>query len=77
MTGNRLTANITGAATVAAWLLSVLWLAWWALEQHTGFGCDAYYGDNSSWGTPTWGWLPPGSTCTYVDDAGPRVVVPV
>jgi len=60
---------------VAVWLLLLLaWIARLALEAGAGsVGCELTPG-SSVFGTPNWGWFPPGVTCTYLLPDGHTVV---
>lgn len=59
----------------AVWLLLLLaWIARLALEASAGsVGCELTPG-GSVFGTPSWGWFPPGVTCTYPLPDGRTVV---
>lgn len=56
---------IVAAAAVVWGLLLLAWIARLAAEAWTGsLGCELTPG-GSVFGTASWGWFPPGVTCTY------------
>lgn len=65
-------------AVAAAWSVWALALAWYLVRVGLDSmePCAPYWYDESSWGSASWQWAPPGWTCTYLaEDSDTAVTV--